>query len=228
MDLKEVVFVLGMHRSGTSLVTGLLRHAGLELGSNLLMHAKDNPKGHFEDRKFININNDILKSCGGSWRAPPKLQRIKFDVNTSKRVVDFLRGWKVGKVGLKDPRTCLTFHLWVVAIRYLQEDTKIKAVIVQRPHEQIAHSLQKRNGFTIQQGLKLTWLYNKALIANLSKTGVSFIITNYEDYFKDAKAALQPVVDFCGLQMPTPFNMRTFIDPKLWHNRQKGVINEPF
>ena len=65
------IFVMGMHRSGTSMVTGILSRCGMKIGKNLLMGAKDNPKGDFEDRRFININNDILIRNKGRWDSPP-------------------------------------------------------------------------------------------------------------------------------------------------------------
>jgi len=99
------IFILGMHRSGTSMVTGILNKCGLYLGSNLLMGARDNPTGHFEDRRFINLNNQILKRNGGSWHNPPE-KIIRWPRVEMK---DFVNSWDIGRlVGWKDPRTCIT------------------------------------------------------------------------------------------------------------------------
>lgn len=49
---KKVLMVLGMHRSGTSLLAGLLHLSGIDMGRKLLPPAFDNPKGFLRIRQF--------------------------------------------------------------------------------------------------------------------------------------------------------------------------------
>ncbi|MBV5267025.1 MAG: hypothetical protein JZU67_00575, partial [Burkholderiaceae bacterium] len=50
---SNLIFVLGMHRSGTSAITRGLQVLGVSLGENLLPPVLlDNPKGYFEDVDF--------------------------------------------------------------------------------------------------------------------------------------------------------------------------------
>ena len=63
-----VVLVLGMHRSGTSLVIRLLNLLGVSLGSeeHLLPPVDgDNPTGFWEHREVAMINDTILDHLGG-------------------------------------------------------------------------------------------------------------------------------------------------------------------
>eukprot|EP00981_Chlorochromonas_danica_P012651 scaffold5245_cov183-Ochromonas_danica.AAC.2 len=58
MSLHPGLVILGMHRSGTSLLAGLMHHMGLEPGGPLLNSSvSDNPKGYFER---LDINNNFM------------------------------------------------------------------------------------------------------------------------------------------------------------------------
>ena len=69
---KRGVFMLGMHRSGTSLITGILVHIGLKMGNNLIGTTIDNAKGYFESYDVISINDDLMK-----------IQNVSFDNRVS-------------------------------------------------------------------------------------------------------------------------------------------------
>ncbi|MBM4059289.1 MAG: chromosome partitioning protein ParA, partial [Planctomycetes bacterium] len=47
------VVVVGMHRSGTSLVASLCQAAGIDMGTDLLGPHPGNGAGHFEDLEFL-------------------------------------------------------------------------------------------------------------------------------------------------------------------------------
>jgi hypothetical protein len=58
MAQNRIICVVGMHRSGTSMITHLLHSCGLYLGpaDRLLKAEKTNPLGHFEHRGFLDID----------------------------------------------------------------------------------------------------------------------------------------------------------------------------
>jgi hypothetical protein len=70
MKPEKCVLVLGMHRSGTSALTGILNILGADLGLNMMKAAEDNERGFFENRSIYNINEKILESLGSSWDSP--------------------------------------------------------------------------------------------------------------------------------------------------------------
>ena len=61
------VFVLGMHRSGTSLLARLLNLLGCKLPKDLLGANESNPSGHWESLKAIEINDALLRALGRRW-----------------------------------------------------------------------------------------------------------------------------------------------------------------
>ena len=63
------LFVLGMHRSGTSAVTSLIEGMGAYTGpaSQGIGANDENPKGFFERRDVIDLNASILAASGADW-----------------------------------------------------------------------------------------------------------------------------------------------------------------
>ena len=205
---------MGMHRSGTSLVMGLLSKCGVYIGNNLLMGARDNPKGHFEDRGFLRTNDQLLRRNGGSWKTPP--DGVSYQ-GMKPQMEKFLEAWPKDKiVGWKDPRICLTFPLW----KRLIEPEPIKVILTYRPIEQIAASLQARNGFTMEKGRKLAKYYYDQATRNTRRIpGVSCMITHFESYFSNWQLELEGVLEFLKLEMGDHQELADFIDRELWHNR---------
>src|SRR6185295_14229625 len=72
---STAVCVTGMHRSGTSVVAGALALLGASLGepSRLLKAGADNPKGYFEIRAVVELDDELLAHLGGAWDQPPVL-----------------------------------------------------------------------------------------------------------------------------------------------------------
>lgn len=208
------VFIMGCHRSGTSLLTGLLKRCGLYVGTNLLMHAKDNPKGHYEEKRFLNLNNALLIQNGGSWHKPPA--SISYQ-GMRKPMIEFLgrEEWKREFVGWKDPRVCLTFPLW----HELIYPEKIKIIYIIRPLEEVAQSLVKRNGFTYRKALELGRYHGRHAHANLHRKGVSHFVTYFKSYFSPRwKLEIEAICNFIGLDLPKNLKpLERFITPELRH-----------
>ena len=75
---RKGVCIAGMHRSGTSMVTSLLKDCGLYLGAeeDLIEKAPDNAEGFWENKKFVGLNEDIVAHFGGTWDKPPVPGRL--------------------------------------------------------------------------------------------------------------------------------------------------------
>ena len=64
---STAVIVLGMHRSGTSALAGILHHLGVELGDRLMQASPDNPRGYWEHRDIVAVNHKLMAELGWSW-----------------------------------------------------------------------------------------------------------------------------------------------------------------
>src|SRR6266404_7841922 len=113
---QDIVCILGMHRSGTSLLARILNLTGVDLGPDELLAepTADNPKGFWEHREIVSINNAILQRHGGSWDEPPLLPpgwETSAAIDDLRHHAQQLIQDQFAEVqlwGWKDPRSCLT------------------------------------------------------------------------------------------------------------------------
>ena len=162
--VMKTIVVLGMHRSATSLVARTL-NSEVHMGKKLLVGLVDNPKGHYENIEIIKINDEILHNSGGSWSDPPPREKI---IEIGKNYEDHIKRIVADEVataqsknmeswGFKDPRTSLTIDAWYKHLPNPQ------FVVCYRNLKDIAMSLYKRNGISIEQGKNLAIEYNKRI-----------------------------------------------------------------
>ena len=110
---RKIIVVLGMHRSGTSVVTKSLELLGVGLGDNMHPAGFDNPKGFWEDRDCLEINEELLAHLGSaydgiefSWEHVERDSQIKKLASRAKTALEQnLKNFN-GLWGFKDPRTC--------------------------------------------------------------------------------------------------------------------------
>src|SRR5262245_16127045 len=72
---RDAIVVLGMHRSGTSLVANLFAALGYWPGPDRQMMPANryNAKGYWERLDVASINDSILRELGGDWMWAPTL-----------------------------------------------------------------------------------------------------------------------------------------------------------
>jgi len=63
----HLVFILGMHRSGTSALTGMLTQAGFTGPSDLMPADVMNPKGYWESLSISSLNDNFLLEMESHW-----------------------------------------------------------------------------------------------------------------------------------------------------------------
>ena len=66
----QIVFITGMHRSGSSALSRAMTTLGVHHSANLMRASKDNQKGYWEDNDFISFNDDLLRRTGQLWEEP--------------------------------------------------------------------------------------------------------------------------------------------------------------
>jgi hypothetical protein len=194
------VCIVGMHRSGTSIITGLLQTVGLEIGPEdcLLGGSPSNPKGHFEHTGILEINEALLARLGGDWIEPVVLPR---DWRTDERFADLVE--RAGSLiavfesakpwGWKEPRTTLVLPFWQSLV------PDLRYVICLRNPLEVAYSLLTRDGIALPRGGALWLAYTRAALAHTK--GRPRILTFYGDYFANPRREIRRLASFCGLGM---------------------------
>ncbi len=66
MRYNTAVIVLGMHRSGTSALAGMLSMLSVQFGDSLMAPQADNSKGFWEHQDIVGLNDRILAAFDSS------------------------------------------------------------------------------------------------------------------------------------------------------------------
>lgn len=202
------VAILGMHRSGTSMVARLLNLCGLTLGDEAAMVSAtdDNRRGHWEHRELVRMNARVLAHFGGAaedppvlppdWAEQPEIELLRAE---ARHLVHDLFGTR-DDWGWKDPRTALTLPFWRPIVG------ELRCVVCIRNPLDSAASLAKRNNVSLRKALALWQYYTESALRNTRPH--ERIVVFYEDFFANYYAALAPALAFLGLPPLEPGSAR--------------------
>ncbi len=199
----RVIAIVGMHRSGTSCLTGLLENAGLNLGA-VSRWNPHNRKGNNENQAIVALHDAVLAANGGSWDAPPErcrwnpAQLEELEALTSARA-------HLGVWGFKDPRTLLVLEGWLEVVPGLEFVGSFRHPIA------VARSLVARGGGDVSRYLELWWRYNLRLLQFQEKFG--FDLVCFDDPSEIYRSRVAAAAKRLGLN-PVQ-DALTFFDPKL-------------
>jgi len=166
---QRVLAVLGMHRSGTSCLTGSLQAGGLFLGKHHTWN-EYNRKGNRENQDVVNLHESIFKANGASWNNPKRHsnfidslfnRKIAWHKQHTARAREILAEHAHEPLwGFKDPQALFLLHGW----KKLVPD--IERVGIFRHPMAVAQSLNSRPALptSIEQGLQMWLTYNQALL----------------------------------------------------------------
>lgn len=196
----KTVVVIGMHSSGTSLVSSILDALGVQMNYNPT--AKVRWYKNFEDSDFVKLNIQILNKSGGEWKNVPDYERVsKLSENAvlMAKISKLVRTKSNGRLwGFKDPRTALTIQL---IHPFLIEPGYIR---VTRPYNEIAQSIMKRGGSAMtskDRWINLARDYNSHIDRFLSTVDVPVLVVPFEKLLdqKYSKEQVRAMADFVGI-----------------------------
>lgn len=187
------LLVLGMHRSGTSVLTRLLHAAGAELGGRLVPGSKGNEEGHWEDAFAVETNERLLSALGYRWDDPRPLPPDWLASHAAAQAREAIRGYLRSTLSrhrlwaLKDPRLCLLGELWLQAMA--EEGIEPSVILMARHPREVADSLAARDGMAQAQGY-LCWMRNVLAAERISR-GLAREFLLYSDLVDDWQASLE-------------------------------------
>ena len=192
------LLVVGMHRSGTSAVTGALGSLGfaVPVEEDRWEPSPDNPD-HWESRALALHCDLLLDRLGGTWDRPPESMS---DEQLREHLGDepgdpygpARRAFpKPGPVVWKDPRTCLLLPYWRA-----QLPSPLAAVFIWRRPLSVARSLHARDRMHLADGVALWERYNRCALMGL--VGVDTFVTRYEDIVEEPTEQLGAIAKWLG------------------------------
>lgn len=206
-EKRHLTLVLGMHRSGTSVLARSLPVLGISLGEHLLPAHPCNPKGFFEDADINAGNRALLKELGASWESPVSFRGMQgllrrlatTEYGQAALALIRERGQVADRqaaeqgaplpaaLAFKEPRMSRLLTFWRPI--FLAADCDLHVCLSLRHPAHAAASLTSRNGFPAAQGWRL-WLHH-TLDALEGSTGLPILVVDYDTLLAAPEAQLR-------------------------------------
>jgi hypothetical protein len=226
---RQALLVLGMHRSGTSAVAGLLVRLGAAAPKTLMGASESNARGHWESEAFCALNDRLLAAAGTTWSDPRRIDPAFFGPAARRFGAEMrkLLAQEFGRaplVCIKDPRICRLLPFWLPQLAAC--DVAPRIVFVLRHPLEVALSLKARNGFAIEHSLRL-WLRHN-LDAERDTRALPRVFVAYEELLRDWRACARRIARKFALDWPHPMraaapDIASFLSSALRHHAAQDV-----
>jgi len=233
-NLPSPILITGAARSGTSLIAGIINMCGA-YGGIMSPGNHNNKKGMFENSRIRNtIVKPYLKQIGADplGQYPlPDMDNLLIPTNIQQRVEQVMldEGYKEGPWMYKGAKMTLTWPIWHYAF------PNAKWIIVRRRTGDITKSclrtgfMRAFNSVQNQQAVGVTsevdgwtWWVNQHIdrFAEMINEGPNVKIIWPHRMVSGDYTQIQEMVEWLGLEWNS--EVLSFIDPLLWHARNKG------
>ncbi len=224
LSARTCILVLGMHRSGTSAVCGVLSTLGAERPVREMSPAPDNAKGFFEPSVIVDLHDELLASAGSRWSdwdpLPASWHASALRGSFVDRLLEAARHDFPGSGAflLKDPRTCRLTDIWFEVLARME--CRPLVLLQYREPLEVALSLKKRNGLPLAEGL-LIWLRH-ILESERASRGQERSFVDYAAILLDWQSELGPVISKIRPALPkqsasAQSDVERFLDDDLRH-----------
>lgn len=204
------LLILGMHRSGTSLLAGTLESLGLVTGP-VNTTAPHNKRGNREHEAIRGLNDAILAHNGFDWKSVTRscglLEWTDDHIRRAHDLVAPLQAEK-GVWGFKDPRTLWTLDFWHSLF------PNARHIGVFRSPQNVAASLAARGGdlhVPESEGLEMWLRTNERLLAVSQKLDMPLIHFDTQDIGSAFEQPVRRLAKRLGLDDSRP----DFFSPSL-------------
>jgi hypothetical protein len=220
------LIVLGMHRSGTSALAGVLSLLGVDLGPTLEPPAADNQRGYFENMQAVSVNERLLGILGSGWSDVKPLPDRWWESEPARRFTDEIRAIAIRNFGgsslwaVKDPRMCRLAPIWLPVLKDMNCEPRF--IIMNRHPLEVAGSLGGRDGFAEGKSL-LLWLSHTMQSAKWSE-GYRRVFVTYDQLLADWKGVAGRIAVALEVNWPRGLDesageIEAFLSPQLRRHR---------
>jgi hypothetical protein len=223
----RVVYVTGSGRSGTSMLTGVLREFGLHVPGPEVASDTADPHGFSEPQWVVDFHNGILRAAGVqtsdarpiAWHL---VDRASVEGDARGQIKEWLTAQvrQHGNLVIKDPRLLWFFELWQEAA--VSAGTAASCITMLRPPAEVAGS---RAAFYKGGGLvdRVSGWINLMLGTELTTRTMPRAFVRYGDLVRRWDEPVFAAAAALGLPMIDPDDAAAvaradaFIDPALHH-----------
>lgn len=200
-----IICLAGMHRSGTSLMASYLQRCGIFMGERMAAPGPGNPRGHFEDRDFLDLNKAILKDNHASpFAVPVRLSVRQERKDQAMRLIE-QRKAEYADWGWKDPRSSLLLDFWHELV------PESKFVFLYREPLLMLDSLYRRPGdralYFLFWRAGSSWIrYNDDLLKFSDRHPSACIFLNITAFNADPDRGREVLGGFLGRPLDAPYS----------------------
>ncbi len=230
---KTAILILGMHRSGTSVLARICNLLGFDLGGKIMPPKSDNETGFWENEAVVSVHEQIFETIGASWDdmtpLPPNWRDNDEVLGLAEQLKSVCRSefGDSDKWCIKDPRSSRLLPIWID----LLDDMNVRpvAAVTFRNPLAVAESLAKRNRLPLNHSC-LAWLrHNLEAIEHTSEIPRVFI--SYESLLEDWRRAVAGLgqafsIDLREAIERSSSEIDSFVDPRLSHHSAENHIDE--
>jgi hypothetical protein len=215
---EEPLIIVGMHRSGTSIMSDLLMEAGVYLGGSQVDQYQESM--HFSRANRAMLGEAAAQLFEFGWAAPKRRAFIEarrgYAEEAAKELPRFLSERKGEPVwGWKDPRTSLTLDVWLSIF------PNARVLHILRDGRTVALSLADRDELEPSFALAL-WAHHVAE-AERSMGGLPEerrLTVRYEDFVALPKEVLGKMLAFAGIDIEVTDEMVARVDASVASGRE--------
>jgi hypothetical protein len=235
---RRIIFVLGMHRSGTSLTTNVLSELGVALSDDLMPATHENARGYFESQTISFLQDRILAAFGIAWDTPMSMRALPPEWWKSPSIAP-LRAQIVAFVnaeldkhplwGFKDPRTMRMLPMWDTIIPELNAEPTY--LLVTRHPNEVAGSLHAR-GKLDPVIAELLWLEHNVDTLLACRERIAAIV-DYQEWMNRPLEQGRYMIDRAGIPYSGTDEELTallarVVAPELRHHAPSNAFHLPF
>ena len=200
-----IFVILGMHKSGTTLISQILHHSGINMGDFNQSQTYDQGN-QYERKESLELNMRLL-GCNYSDNSLDVIKPLSSDVGDDQKteIIKIIESNNAtfNNWGFKDPRTCLTYKAWE------KELPNHKVIVVFRaPFENWRHYTRKISWFhpfrKVKQGIKAlnAWhAYNSEILKCLNKSSAEEVFFIEFSRFMVSENSFSDLIAFTGIAL---------------------------
>ncbi|MEQ8857247.1 MAG: glycosyltransferase [Pseudomonadales bacterium] len=232
MSTQKIILVLGMHRSGTSVLARAVESVGAELGTNLMPPVEgNNPRGFFEDLQINRVCDQVLARLGSRWDS---FGADSAEEQTCGEIEDLLAAAadvlsqkleESERFCFKNPRVAVLLPFWKEV--FARKGIEPRYVVSVRSPQSVAQSLLTRDGIQASAGV-LLWLQHYMMILRHTEAD-SRIFVSYDRLLESPGEEIDRIAGHLSDLSPGPSSESRrrftddFLDRDLRHHAAAGL-----
>jgi hypothetical protein len=203
---SRAICILGMHRSGTSLISRAINLIGVDLGKEeeLIAPDENNLTGYWEHVDIVDLHERMLGQLKQTWHTIvclPEKWHIKDEIKPFRDELIELINKNFSDRQLwawKDPRTSILMPIWKDVLNEMGIELSI-IFMIRNPFD-VAKSLKKRDGFSYDKSFGI-W-FNQNLAALQTIFDLPHIFIHYDAVLSNWEYELKRCATALGINWP--------------------------